>query len=57
MSDTVIKVKDAKTGAIFPIKARDCGDGTFDAGPIIFLQSPYSKMTKKRSKMNIIRRH
>jgi hypothetical protein len=34
MADTVIYIRDAKTGQLLPIKATDNGDGTYSAGMI-----------------------
>ena len=37
MADTVIYIRDAKTGALLPIKAKDNGEGTYNAGVLAIL--------------------
>ena len=58
MADTVINVRDAKTGQIFPIKAVDTGGGIYNAGPIplIFKDVYYRLSGEKPKKQNLLRR-
>ena len=39
MANTVVYIRDAKTGQLWPIRAVDNGDGTYSAGPLPLIQT------------------